>query len=407
VLVAVCFARETRASAPAFYNPAGLAFHGRRELAFGYLRVLPNLEIRTARGSTQQEISEPNLMLLGVVVPIGEHFAIGYAGVLLPDTILHVDAAAPETPFFPYFANRTQRLVILPALAARPFDWLAAGIAVNFFAGLSGGAQASEGPTRRIEPTVSEELPTVAALHLGLRATPLRDLALAVAYRQGFAVPYTTATRNVVAGAPLDIAVDARALETPDELAAGAELTLGDLALSFDATWLRWSESPGPFVRVEALVSGVTLDQPPPEHPYRDTYNLRLGAALQDRLSEKLLATYRFGQFYEPTFVRDQPGRSNLLDGDKLGWSLGAGLTFEHVLPRPFRIDAHAQLVHVFSRRHDKRLSSIEEASKNPDALADEDSAPGVQIENPGFPFVGGSGQVMTLGATVTVEVEP
>jgi hypothetical protein len=171
---------------------------------------------------------------------------------------------------------------------------------------------------------------------------------------------------------------------------------------------LLWSEERGSFVRVRALVSGVRIDRPPPETQYRDVFNLRLGAALEQRVDRRLTVRWRAGQFYEPSFVLDQPGRSNLVDGPKLGWSLGTGLELDGVLPGRVRCDLHVQLVNMLSRRHDKRVSSIETARDDPNALADEDgSTPGVQIDNPGYPYISGSGRVLTLGATLTFEVAP
>lgn len=390
-----------------FYNPAGLAIGGRRELTFGYLRVLSDLSIRTASSHSDQPIADPDLFLIGAVAPAGKHFAVGFASYLLPARVLYIDAPGPEEPFFPYYRNRSQRLLLLPGIAVRPFDWLSVGIAINFFSGLGGSIQASEGPTRQVEPAVSEELPTRAAPHVGLRVQPIPELAFGATYRHAFRIPYTTTTETVVAGTPLNIAIDAQGLQTPHEIAVGSELRLGPVALSLDGTYLLWAEERGPFVRVRALISGVELTRLPPEDQYRNVFNVRFGLAVQQQLDPKLVLTWRAGQFYEPSFVVDQPGRSNLIDGPKLGWSAGAGLAVSGVLSRPVRFDAHLQLVNMLSRRSDKVVSSVDQARSDPNALADDDPSPGLQIGNPGYPFVAGGGRVMTLGATVTFEVEP
>ncbi len=390
-----------------FYNPAGLAFGERRELTFGYLRILPDLTIQTRGGEIEQDIADPDLLVLGVALPIGEHFAIGFSSYVLPQTILHVVANSPEEAFFPYYANRTQRLMLLPGIAARPFDWLAVGIGVNYLAGLGGGASASEGPTREVEASVSEELPPTAALHAGIRVKPLDNLAFGFVYRQAFSLPYTTDTTNVVAGTKLDVSVAAKAVETPDELALGVLYEQGPLGLSLDGTWARWSESEGPYVSVKALIAGVRIDQPPPSKPYRDVFNVRWGAQYDHEVSSSTRLSYRFGQFYEPSIVDDQPGRTNLIDGAKLGWSLGLGVATTSLLPLPVRFDLHGQLINVASRRYQKRVSSLEDAKNDPAALADEDAAPGVQITNVGYPSISGGGRVATVGATITLELPP
>ncbi len=390
----------------AFYNPAGLARHGRTELTLGGLYLVPDLEIRTATRDFDQEVVEPGLVLVGAVVPLGKYFAFGYTGYALPTNLMRVVATSPEKPSFPYYANRTQRLTAMPAIAVRPLDWLSVGVGVNFFAGLTGTVEASEGPTREVEPVVAEELPSTHALHAGIHVAPLDELSFGLAYRDRFVAPYATQTESFVAGTSLDVAVDAQALQTPEQIAAGVAVTLGDLQLGADATWLRWSGLRGPFVRVEALVSGVQIDQPPPEGQYRDTYNVRVGLAVERPLGPRATITYRAGQWFEPTMLGDQPGRGNLLDGDKLGFSAGAGVELEDVLPKPFRVDVHGTVVHVASRRHVKRVTPLEELRGNPDALADEDaSAPGSQITNLGYPQISGGGRVYTVGLTATFEV--
>lgn len=390
-----------------FYNPAGLAFGERRELSIGYLRILSDLEIQTQSGTRDQKIEDPDLMVLGVALPLGERVAVGFASYVLPTTIIRVIANSPEDPFFPYYANRTQRLLLMPGVAVKPFDWVAVGVGVNYLAGLGGSASAAEGPTREVEASVSEELPPAAALHAGVRVQPTDELAVGFAYRQAFSAPYYTDTTNVVAGAALDVSVEAKAVETPEELAFGVAYDAKPLALSFDATWARWSESQGPYVRVTALVAGVRIDQPPPRNPYRDVVNLRWGAEWDHEVSDATTLSYRFGQFFEPSIIEDQTGRTNLIDGAKLGWSAGLGVRTTRLLPLPLRFDFHAQAISVRSRRYEKRLSAPEDARDDPYALADEDPAPGLQIANAGYPSISGGGRVYTLGAVMTLELPP
>ncbi len=390
-----------------FYNPAGLAFGERREVTFGYLRIVPDLSINTRSGSQNQDIRNPDMLVVGAAVPIGKYFALGHSTYFLPDTLLLELVNGPEDPFFAYYSNRTQRFTVMPAMAVRPFDWLAVGVGMNFLAGLSGTVSADEGPTREIEANVSEELPSRVGLHAGLRVAPGSLLSFGFAYRQDFRVPFATTTSSQIAGQTVDIDIDARTLETPHELAFGVAVDHAELSLSFDGTYLRWSRARGPFVRVSSNVSGVRIEQPPPENPFVDTFNLRLGVAVDHRLSDELVVTYRGGQHYEPSFLSPQTGRANLVDGDKLGFSGGIGLTFLDVLPGQFRLDAHGQVTSVLTRRFDKVVSTPAQARTDPNALADDETAPGFQTNNPGFPFVAGGGRVYTLGATVTFEVDP
>src|SRR5262249_19283419 len=125
----------------AFYNPAGLALAGSaRSVAFGVTGYTSQLAIR----GQHQTIRDPLGFELGVraPVPLGgelrERIAIGFALHMLPDQIVRVIAHTPGEAFFPYYDNRTQRLVVLPAIAARITPRLALGVGFNFLAGLDG-----------------------------------------------------------------------------------------------------------------------------------------------------------------------------------------------------------------------------------------------------------------------------
>jgi hypothetical protein len=168
-----------------------------------------------------------------------------------------------------------------------------------------------------------------------------------------------------------------------------------------------WSQERSPFTRVTAIINGVRIEPPVPEDGlYRDTVSIRAGGALDHRLSERVSLVYRLGAHFEPTMVADQPGRTNLLDGHKLGLALGAGLVLRDFAPRPIHIDIHAAGTLVTSRRFDKVVSPVEATRSDPSAIADEDlSMPGDQITNPGFPWVSGGGMVFTFGVTATFEL--
>jgi len=391
-----------------FYNPAGLAFHGRREVTLGYFRILPDLELHMPSRAEHPDIENPDAALLGATLPLGRRVGLGFGAVILPTTIIRVISHSPDEPFIPWFDNRTQRIALFPALAFRPLDWLSVGVGANFLAGLDGLATAGDGPSRAVESSVLQEIFSRVSIHAGVRVVAPHGLTFGFAYRQRFYAPFTERVRTTVGGFPLDIYVDARTLQTPHEFALGTAWHRGALTLSLDATWLLWGLERSPYVRVDAIVSGVHIAPQAPDDVYRNTFNVRAGLAIDHRASCDLTLTYRLGGALEPTYVVDQPGRTSLIDGTKLTLAGGLGLTIANVLPHPFRFDVHAQAIALTSRRFDKVVSTIAEARTNPNVIADEDAdLPGDQISNLGFPNVSGGGVVYSLGASVTFEVDP
>jgi len=394
-----------------FYNPAGVAFHQKQELSLGYLSDIPDLSISTGNGKATRDLTDPDLLLIGFTLPLGERLGVGFSAYLPvnPLTVTLVDARSPEDPHFSYF-NRTQRLVIFSTAAVRPLKWLSLGLGLNILSGLQGTASSREGPTHQLQPLVSQELVPRLAFNAGVRVEPLPRLALGATYRQAFSVPFTVNSSHNVVGIPLEVLLQAEALQTPHELALGAALRpVEALQLSLDTTWLFWSMENAPFIKLSADLGGGRITQQPPRQLYRDTFNIRLGAVLEQKASDSIRVAYRLGHFFEPSYLEDQPGRSNLLDGTKLGFCGGMGVTLQsEIYPQPITFDVHFQAISVLSRTYQKVISSVEEARIDPNALADEDGAvDGDQISNPGYPSISGSGMVYTVGATLTVEIEP
>lgn len=390
-----------------FYNPAGLALHGRREITVGYFRILPDLEIHLSSETRHPRIENPDAAIVGATLPLGSRVGLGIGAVVLPTTIIRVISHSPDVPFISWFDNRTQRLALFPAVGVRPLDWLSLGVGANFLAGLDGLATAGDGPSRAVESSVLQEIFSRVSVHAGVRVDAPHGLSFGVAYRQRFYAPFTERIRTTVGGFPLDIAVDARTLQTPHEIAFGSAWHRGALTLSLDATLLLWSLERSPYVRVDATVSGVHIAPEPLASVYRDTFNVRAGLAVDHRVGRDVTLRYRLGGALEPTYVDDQPGRTSLLDGTKVTLAGGLGVTIAHVLPRPFSLDVHAQAIALASRRFDKVVSTIAEARVNPNVIADEDAdLPGDQISNRGFPAVSGGGVVYSLGASVTFEVD-
>lgn len=401
-----------------YYNPAGLAFGRGKRVAFGVLGAASNLRVN----DDAYPIAEPFGFVFGASAPapLGGLAAglihVGIGLYLLPDTVIRVIARQPEEPFYPYYDNRTQRLVVLPVIAVRPSDRLAFGIGLNALAGLAGQVVAAQGPTRALEPRVDEEIGTRVRLNAGVRwrATPWWEVALV--YRQAFGVPFSTVTNNEVAGEPIDLAIDAEGLYTPDQVVVGNAWRAGGLDLSLDLTWARWSGYPGPYVTVDSELPLVgALRGRLPDVPWSDSFGARLGLERAMPLGGRGGAwQLRGGYGLETSPVPDeQPGVTNLLDGPKHTIAAGVGVRIPGLARgRTLRIDLHAQAQLVGARTLRKTVAAQGESPAPFDALRDEvtddatdPTTQGVQISNPGYPSIRSGGQVFSGGITIEVEL--
>lgn len=378
----------------AYYNPAGLAL-APDGAWFG-------VQGATSRLHANQErlpIQEPIGIVAGITAPAPLHgplenrVRIGIGLYMLPSTWARVLAHLPDEPFYPYYDNRTQRLVVLPMVAARITDSVAVGIGFNALAGLAGQVVVRDGPTRSLAPRLDEAIPPVLSFNVGGRLTVDPHHSFAIVFRQTFSIPFTTVADTTVAGSPIKIDLAAEGLYSPDELVFGYAYREEGLTFSADVTGSRWTGYPGPYVKVTSELPFVgALASHPPDVPWRNTIGLRLG--LENDFGGTIL---RGGYGYETSPVPpDQAGVTNLLDGPKHLFALGFGFVVDKV-----KIDAHVQVQLVGSRTLRKTISSSVDTPTF-DALHDEDpKTPGVQISNPGYPTMDSGGQVFSGGLTV------
>lgn len=400
-----------------YYNPAGLAFGRGKRVSFGVLGGASNLRIN----DEGVPLAEPFGVVFGATTPaplggpLANRVFVGIGLYLLPTTVIRVIAHLPDEAFYPYYDNRTQRLVVIPVIAARPIDRLSVGVGLNLLAGLAGQVVSNEGPTRGLEPRVDEQIGTTLRLNVGARYRLLETYDVAAVFRQSFSVPFTTITENTVAGEPIDLAIEAEGLFTPDQLVLGQAWRPGPVDLSLDLTWARWSAYPGPYVIVDSELPLVgPLTGVLPKVPWKDTFGVRAGAERTMPFGGGGVTwTLRGGYGFETSPIpATQRGVTNLLDGPKHTVSLGVGF----FLPgkRKVRIDLHVQAQLVGERRMVKRIATGDEDPELGsfqalrDEVSDDPSEPatlGTQISNPGYPSIESGGQVFSGGLTVEVEL--
>jgi long-subunit fatty acid transport protein len=331
-----------------YYDPAGLTLARRPEASIGVVGFGSRLPLPDG---SNFHMTDRVGILVGAATPVPftgpleDRLFVGVALHLLPDTIVRVIARTPDQAFYPLYDNRTQRLVVLPAVAARLWRGFSVGIAFNYLAGLDGNVAATEGATRALEARVDEQIYSKLAVNAGVRWQLRRQLALALVYRQAFGVPFRTVARNDIAGQPIDLDVDAEELYTPHTIVAGAAWRVRpSLLLSLDVAWLHWSDWRGPYVTVTSelpLVGGIaTL---PPRVPFNDSAAVRAGVDWTTLVRGAWATSLRGGYAFESSPLPSAPAGTQLLDGHKHHLTIGLGARVA-VFGGELRFDVHGAL---------------------------------------------------------------
>ncbi len=406
--------------AAGYYNPAGLAFGLGKHLTLGVNGFASNLHVNDERVS----ITEPIGVIIGASTPaplggpLANRLYIGLGLYMLPKTVVQVLARFPDEPFYPYYDNRTQRIVILPTVALRIREDLAVGATINYLATLDGKVTSNEGASRALEARVDEEIPSVARLNAGVRWRPAPlggDFDFALVFRQEFSIPFATAAENEVAGEPIDLDIAADGLYTPMQVVAGSSWHPANYELSMDLVWARWSAYPGPYVQVKSELPLVgPLAGELPVVPFDDTFAIRIGGEIFLPMGDTGGGyALRGGYAFETSAVpSEQTGVTNLLDGYKNTVAAGFGLFFPDAIgDHAIRIDLHAQAQLVAPRTITKVIDFAPDSDYDPftalrDEVSDDPGDPasqGAQISNPGYPDLRSGGQVYSGGVTVEV----
>ena len=278
--------------------------------------------------------------------PLHDRIRIGFGGYLPPSGALHLIAHASDQPFIPYYDNRTQRLVLIPAIAVRILDGLGVGAGVNVLGGVSGPATVNAGASGAPEPRLALTAATSVAVHVGVRFDPRPGVHLALTFRQRFSAPAVVDSAAEIAGAPLAISVATHsALFDPTTVVAAASFDLGRATVELDASYALWSAYEGPWVSVQATLPGVNVLSSLPASVARDVVSLRAAGTYRIDAGARSSVMLRAGGGFEPSMLDGaQQGVTNLVDGDKLLGGLGATLALRGVGPATLRFGAGASV---------------------------------------------------------------
>lgn len=408
--VAEVNARTARADdgTAAFYNPGGLG------MGSGY-----RVEIAALSGISALSAQEKDLPLespfgfalaldatIPLAEPIGDRIRFGFGGYFLPSSALRLIARPTDEPLFPAYDNRTQRLVLMPALAVRITRALSIGAAVNVLGGVIGSADVRPGASGAAEPRIQVEASTQAAINAGVRWNPAPGVRLGLTFRQRFSIPARIATTASIGGIPLDVGVEVReALFDPDTVVLGSSFDFGRATFEIDASYSAWSSYEGPFVLVSAELPGVRIGSDPLPELFRDTVSVRGAATYRFDLGKRAEVWARAGLGFESSMMTNaQQGRTNLADGDKALLGIGATLELRELLPKTVRvgIGASGQIVAAFEQ--EKRACTGTPCPLT--SVAGPDAAdPSAGITNPGYPTLRAGGSLWSLALGVGVDL--
>ncbi len=392
-------------------SPAGLAFGTGGELSLGIVGIGSDLHA----GGERLPIEDPVGFLGGYSLArplpgrVVTAVAFGIAIHAMPGPIAHVLMRTPETPFFVAFDNRTQRDMLVPALALLLGGHVALGLSLDMFAGISGPVTMRDGQAGDVETSIFLDIVTTLRPTPGIMVRAGPGLSFALTYHPAFSVPHDFRLDAEVSGLDLEMRVKGSALYTPHAIVLGAAWIRPRLRLALDVAWSMWSLLGDPFVEVETRILEVGLIVPSnPVVHMKDTVAIRLGGEWSAVHAAAMDLVLRGGLSWESPIVGPQSGRSNVMDGHKIGIALGLGTRWAVGLPsvRALRLDLHAGVVLVTGIEHVKVVSTPEEGRDDPSLIVDEDEdTPGVQVTNPGYPSISGSGLVTSMSFTLTLEL--
>lgn len=408
--VAEVGARAARADdgTASFYNPGGLGLgRGIR------LELSPSVGVSalSAQGKTQP-LADPFGIALAFDAtvpftgPLKDRIRLGFGSYLPPTGALHLVVRQSDAPFFPYYDNRTQRLVLVPAIAVRILDGLAIGVGFNVLGGVSGPATVSAGASGAPEPRLALTAATSLAVNAGVRFDPTPRVHLAFAVRQRFSAPAVVDSGATIAGIPLQVSVATNsALFDPTTIVAAASFDLGRTGLELDASYAIWSAYEGPWVGVKATLPGVNVLSILPTAIARDVVSVRAAATHRLDVGARSEIVLRAGAGFEPSMLSSaQQGVTNLVDGDKLTGGLGATLALRGVVPATLRFGLGANVTRVFPYGQDKRVCMV--APCPPATVAGPDlNHPAQNVDNQGYPRLTGQGAFVSLSLGLGVDL--
>ena len=391
----------------AYLNPSALALMSPGvKVGFGYTFVFSGLK---AGGEDQGLVGNDGITagVAGIIPLAGvmeNRLAAAFTLFLPRKDIMWLHLHMKDSIHFPRYENRMQRLVVRPALAARLYESLSLGVAINYYIELTGGLETRSDATRSLDSRSNLELFHRFSADFSLSGEPLEGLRLALVYRMEHRTPTHFLTQNRIGDIMLDLDITGTCLYEPHTLTAGASYRFDriGLLLELDASWRMWHFYPSPFTILDASVpSGTpqnkTFDPVAVDVGANDTVSLGLAAEQTFTVAARWTVSLRGGLGYESKALPYQDGETNLMDSHVVKAGLGFGFGYTREDGSPFvSVDLGAQF----------HILPWQTYTKKDELMVDADLVEsGLQCENPGYPKVSGGGFVAATGLTVRIEL--
>jgi long-chain fatty acid transport protein len=385
-----------------YYNPAALTEAGRIRAEFGYFITTPSLNFAGAGSSEELKVDATKGFNLGMAVPLGDFYGSwvwGFGFHNPQELAIRPRFHSPTEPYFLDYSNRTQELIVLPAIGFSPkfLPGLSAGLGITVVLDTEGKIIAPSEPVDDDQIALTRSdltmVPTIAT-HAGLLYQPMENLRVGLAFRDKLVIDIDTVT--IIPDFDTDVSTHAATLFSPRQISLGVAYDpIEKLTVAFDLTWIDWSEYKPPFAMVEAFLLGSEDPKKSTDiNPdFKDTYNPKLG--IEYHLYDFL--DLRAGYSFEPSPVPDRTlkGTSNILDSHTQIFSGGFGLYLGELCDIPFlrilRIDGHLQFVSLTERK----------VEKNPGLMLESDED--ARLENPGYPGFKIDGSIFNWGLSASL----
>jgi long-chain fatty acid transport protein len=365
-----------------YYNPGALVRGRDLRIDIGYRYAQPLLRMN----GRDNDVDAARGFQVGLVAPaaIGPfRFAFGVALSLPDQRVTRVRSLAFDKPRWVYFDNRMQRFLFSVNLALQIVPHLYVGGGLTFMSAtkgdlaLKGTIDIGNADDSSLVTKIDVDLLAVRYPQAGILWEASPNVTFGLTYRHSFTLNLDQGFRidgdigsvggpAVIQGGYISVQATSTDLFQPWQIAAGVAARMTRrLLLTFDLTYAAWHEFPTPAAdlvighdlkQFESLVTLPTAHTYPPSR-FHDIVIPRFAAEWRVRDGQQLGVDLRGGYSYEPTPAPEQIGESNLIDGDKHTFALGAGLELKKlgpILPRPLALDAHLAMTWLPDRVNHK-----------------------------------------------------
>lgn len=313
---------------------------------------------------------------------------------------------------FQFLNRRASTPALMPSLAFRPLKWLSFGATAHIYGHAIANAKMyvpDAGELGVVYAAMDLALRWRASAIAGIQIDPLPWFGFGVSFRDKSY--YRLKLTNQTFGHDFKDASDANNMQrldyafsySPRKLSHGWRFDFEPVTLSVDGAWLRWSEYkaeiPLTYLSTARSYGDLAELMVKREGVYslslRDTFELRGG--VEWRATPWL--DWRIGGGYIQTPVKNQDGRANLVDNDRI--NTATGFTFYLPWVKGLAVDVHVQIQALLPRHTTKDPGKIidEFPDDSKDAKGNAIAAAlGLQTNNPGYPGYRSKGLIGTVG---------